>query len=122
VDGGVGVLDEARQQADEHGAGLGFGEFLGDDGDGGGGGDFSQVHAAHAVGHDEEVAVGAGLLARGGNERAHRIFIVGANFAEIACLAELDIEHWLRLRNGPDGLRTGCSSLVPRDIRWSARH
>ena len=35
VDGGIGVLDEARQQADEHGAGLRLGKLLGHDGDGG---------------------------------------------------------------------------------------
>jgi len=57
VDGGIGVLDEAGKQADEHGAGLGFGEFFRDDGDGGGGGDFSQIEAANAIGHHEEVPV-----------------------------------------------------------------
>ena len=98
VDGGVGVLNEAGEQADEHGAGLSFGEFVGDDGDGSGRGDFSEVEAAYAVCHDEEVSVGAGLLARGRDEGAHGIFIIGTNFSEIACLTELYIEHWLRLR------------------------
>jgi hypothetical protein len=28
-----------------------------------------------------------------GNERPHRVFIVGPNFAEIACLAENYIQH-----------------------------
>ena len=89
VHGGVGVLDEARQKADEHGARLGLGEFFGEDGDGSGRGNFAQIHAAYAVGNGEKIAVGAGLVARGGDERTHRVFIVGADFAEVACLAEL---------------------------------
>ncbi len=56
-------------------------------------GNLAEVHAAHAVGNREEIAVGAGLLARGGDERTHRVLIVGADFAEIADLRELYVEH-----------------------------
>ena len=90
---GIGVLDQPRQQADEHGAGLRLGELLGQHRDRGGRGHFAQVHAAHSVGNHKQIAVRAGLLARGGDKRAHGIFVVGANFAEVACLAELYIQH-----------------------------
>ncbi len=73
---------------------------------GGGRGNFAQVHAAHAIRNREKVAVRAGLVARGGNKRPHRVFIVGANLAEIACLAELYIQHGrFRLESLPDRSR-----------------
>jgi len=109
VDGGVGVLDEARQQADEHGSGLGLGELLGEDGDGCGRSDLAEVEASDAVGDGKEIAMGAGLLARVRDERSHRILIIGANFSEIACLAELNFQHGLgRLGELPGGCPKGC--------------
>jgi len=66
--------------------------------------------AAHPVGDREQVAVGPGLLPRSGNERSHRVFIVGANLAEIACLAELNFQHGRRrLKHFPLCLRENAS-------------
>jgi hypothetical protein len=96
VNSGVGVLDEPRQQAGQHAARRRFCEFFGEDLYRGGRGNFAQIIAAHPVGNGEQIAVRAGLLARRGDERSHRVFIVGANFAEIAGLAELNIQHGLR--------------------------
>jgi hypothetical protein len=56
--------------------------------------------------------VGTALPARGGDERSHRVLIVGANFAEIACLAELYVEHGRRLADLPEGFRQGISEIV----------
>src|ERR1035437_3035113 len=53
----------------------------------------AEVHAAHAVADRKEKAVAAGLTARRGNKRANRILVVLADFAEIADLAELYVEH-----------------------------
>ena len=93
---GVGVLNEARQQADEHGSGLGLGELFGHYRDGRGRGDFAEIHAAYAVGNRKQIAVGTGLVARRRDKRSHRVFIVGSNLAEIACLTELNIQHGRR--------------------------
>jgi hypothetical protein len=99
----VSLLDEARQKADEHGAGLRFGEFFGEYRDGGGRGYLAQVKAAYSVGYSEEIAVGAGLVARGGDKRSHSVFIISANFSEVACLTELKIQHVRRsLTHLPD--------------------
>ena len=93
VYGGVGMLDEARQEADEHGAGRRFFKAIDEYLDGFFGGDFAEIGAADTVGNGEEIAVGARLLARCGNEEAGGVFIVSANFAWIGCLAELDFQH-----------------------------
>ncbi len=85
----VGVLDQTRQKADEHRADWDFSnssvstEMAVD------GGHFAQVHAAYAVGDRKEVTVRSGLVTRTRNEGSHRVFIVGANFAGITCLAKL---------------------------------
>ncbi len=102
---GIGVLDESRDQADEHGAGLSFGELLSHDRNCGCRGDLSQVEAAHSIGNREEKTVGAGLLARSGDKGAHSVFIVGADFAEVACLAELYVQHVRRRVGHPGQLR-----------------
>ncbi len=96
VHGGIGMLNQPRQQADQHRSRLRLRKLLGEHGDGCGRGHFAQIHAAHAVGNGKQIAVRSGLLARGGNERSHRVFIVGSNFAGIACLAELYIQHGRR--------------------------
>ena len=49
--------------------------------------------SAYAVGDGEKKAMRAGLVARIGNERSHRVFVVGSNFAGIAGLAEHHIQH-----------------------------
>jgi hypothetical protein len=87
------LLDEAWQQADEHGAALGLLKAIDKDLNGFVGGDFAEIGAADSVGDCEEVAVGTSVLARGGNEEARGVFIVGSNFAWIGCLAELDFQH-----------------------------
>jgi len=89
VNGGIGVLNKARQQAGEHGAILRLAESLDQRGDGRGRGHFAQIHAADSIGDGKQIAVRPGLLARGRDERPHRVFIVGADFAEIRCLTEL---------------------------------
>ena len=63
VDRRVGMLYQPRQQADEHGAALRFFKFLNQNGNRRGGGDFSQVQAPYAVGNDEQITVGARLVA-----------------------------------------------------------
>ena len=91
VHGRVGALNEPRHKADEHGAGLRLGEFFGEHRDGGCRSDFAQIHAADAVGNRKEKPVRARLLARCRDKRSHGVLIIGADFAEVACLAELNI-------------------------------
>ena len=64
--------------------------------DGGGRSDFAQIHAADSVRNHKEKAVGARLLARGRDKGAHGVFIVGTDFAKVACLAELYVQHMRR--------------------------
>jgi hypothetical protein len=109
VDGGVGMLDEPGQEAYEHCARLRLLKTIDEDLDSLVGGDFSEVCAAYAVSYGKEIAVGAGLLARCGNEEAHGVFIVGTNLAWVGCLAELNFQHGrCRLEGfGSAGLRRG---------------
>jgi hypothetical protein len=93
VDSGVGLLDEAGQEADEHGAWRGLFEAFYKDLHGLIGGDLAKVGSTDTVSDSEEIAVGSGLLTRCWNEEAEGVFIVGANLAWIGCLAELDFQH-----------------------------
>ena len=102
MDRRIGVLNEARQQADEHGACLRLGKLFSNHLDGRGRRNLAQVHSPHPIGNREQVSVRAGLLARFGNERPHRVLVVGANLSEIGCLAELNVEHGRRcLKRSP---------------------
>ena len=107
VHGGIGVLDEPRHQADEHGSRLRLGKLLGHHGDGRGRGHLAQIHAADTIRNHKEKAVGARLLARGGNKGTHGVFIVGSDFAEVACLAELYVQHMRRRVKHPAQLLKG---------------
>src|SRR5580704_840816 len=68
VDCGIGVLDQAWQQADEHGAPLRLLKFLYENGNGRRRGNLAQVQTTHAIGNDEEIAVRTSLVAGIGNE------------------------------------------------------
>jgi len=94
-------VNEARQQPHEHGAGLRLGKPLSDRRYGRGRGNFAQIHSAHTVGYGKQVAMRTRLLPRRWDERSHRVFIIGANLAEIRCLAELYIQHGRRRLNRP---------------------
>ena len=59
---GVGVLNQARQQADEHSARLRFGKLLCHYGDRRRRGHFAKIHATHSVGNCKQITVGARLL------------------------------------------------------------
>ncbi len=109
----IGVLDEPRHQADEHGARLRLGKFLGDHRDGGGRGDFAEIEPADSVGNDKKKAVGARLLARCRDKGPHGVFIIGADFAEVACLAELYVQHMRRrMRHLANRIEPRCFYLV----------
>ena len=102
VNGGVGLLNQARHQSCKHCGGRSFGKFFDESFDDRGRGNLAVVHAAHAIGDGEEITVASSLAARGGNERAHRVLVVGANLSEIGCLAELNVEHGRRcLKRSP---------------------
>ena len=123
VNGGVGVLDQAGKQADQHGSRLRLGKLFRHDGNGRGRGDFAQIHAAHAVGNCEQVAVRAGLVARSRDERSHRVFIILADLAKIASLSLLKqppyMAYWIF---GAVGLGMASPYLVigafPKLIRF----
>ena len=91
VHGHVGALDEPRQKTDEHGAGLRFAELFGEHGDRRCRGHFAQIHAADSVGNHKKITVRTRLLARCRDKRPHGVLIIGADFAKVACLAELYI-------------------------------
>ena len=57
VDGGIGVLDEPWDQADEHGSGLCAGEAFSEHLDCGGRCNFAKIHASHTIGDGEQIAV-----------------------------------------------------------------
>jgi hypothetical protein len=85
----IGVLNKPRQQADQHGSFRGLGELVGHDRDGFCRGNLTEVQAAHPIGDRKQVSVGTDLVARSGDKRSHRVFVVGSNLAEIACLTKL---------------------------------
>ncbi len=84
VDFRVGRLDQARHQD-----GMGFtarsnAEACDESFDSGLGGDFAEFLTAHAVGHDEEPAVGAALRLARRQHVAHEVFIVVADAANVS--------------------------------------
>jgi hypothetical protein len=105
VNGGVRVLDQPRQQAQQRSVFRSLGKLPADDLDGFGRGHLAQVHAAYTVGQREQPAPRPPLLAGLGNKKAGRVLIVGADLPRVRRLPEFHIQHLT-------ALATACTKTI----------
>ena len=90
------MLDKLGQQANQHGTRLRFCKLTGHDRDGCTGCDFAEVESADAISYDKKKSVRSCLLTRGRDKGSQCIFIVRADFSEVAGLTELYVQHTRR--------------------------